>query len=123
LNDHELEAILEACAEAGAQNAGYVALRLPLEIKDLFAQWLTENRPDRAARVMSLVRQMRGGRDYDPQWGKRMKGEGPIADVIAQRFKIARRRFGLDRLMAPLDLGRFRVPPKPGEQGDLFGGR
>ena len=120
LNDPEIEAILLACARAGALSAGYVALRLPLEIKDLFARWLAENLPDRAARVMSLVRQMRGGRDYDPQWGKRMKGEGPMADLIAQRFKIARRRFGLDRTMAPLDLAQFRVPPRPGDQGDLF---
>ncbi len=69
---------------------------------------------------MSLVRQMRGGRDYDPQWGKRMKGEGPIADLIAQRFKIARRRFGLDRPLPPLDTGQFRVPPKAADQMDLF---
>ena len=123
LNDHEIEAILQRSAEAGAQTVGYVVLRLPREIKDLFQDWLTANRPDRAARVMSLVRQMRGGLDYDPQWGKRMKGEGPIADVIAQRFQIARRRFGLERLMAPLDTKQFRVPPRPGDQGDLFGGR
>jgi DNA repair photolyase len=70
---------------------------------------------------MSLVRQMRGGRDYDPQWGKRMKGEGPIADMIGQRFKIARRRFGLDRTLPPLDVSRFRIPPRIGDQMDLFG--
>ncbi|HWA59729.1 MAG TPA: PA0069 family radical SAM protein [Caulobacteraceae bacterium] len=121
LNDHELEAVLQRAAEAGASGAGYVVLRLPLEIKDLFREWLEEARPDRAARVMSLVRQMRGGRDYDPQWGKRMKGEGPIADVIRQRFAIARRRFGLDRERPDLDLSRFRVPPKAGDQLDLFG--
>jgi DNA repair photolyase len=85
LNDHELEGVLQRAAEAGAFSAGYVALRLPLEIKDLFREWLAANVPDRASRVMSLVRQMRGGRDYDAQWGQRMKGEGPIADVIAQR--------------------------------------
>jgi DNA repair photolyase len=121
LNDHELEAVLERAAEAGAATAGYVVLRLPLEIKDLFREWLVANRPDRAERVMSLVRQMRGGRDYDPQWGKRMKGEGPIAELIGQRFRIARRRFGLDRTMPPLDVGQFRVPPKAGDQMDLFG--
>jgi DNA repair photolyase len=121
LNDHELEGVLQRAAEAGAFSAGYVALRLPLEIKDLFREWLAANVPDRASRVMSLVRQMRGGRDYDAQWGQRMKGEGPIADVIAQRFKIARRRFGLDRSLPPLDLSQFKVPPKPGDQGDLFG--
>jgi DNA repair photolyase len=121
LNDHELEAVLQRAAEAGAAGVGYVVLRLPLEIKDLFREWLVANRPERAERVMSLVRQMRGGRDYDPQWGKRMKGEGPIAELIGQRFKIARRRFGLDRTLPPLDLGQFRVPSKAGDQMDLFG--
>ena len=121
LNDCELEAVLQRAAEAGAAGAGYVALRLPLEIKDLFREWLAANRPDRAERVMSLIRQMRGGRDYDPQWGKRMKGEGPIADLIAHRFKIARRRFALDRTLAPLDASQFRVPPKAGDQMELFG--
>jgi DNA repair photolyase len=121
LNDPEIEAVLQAVAEAGALSAGYVALRLPLEIKDLFRQWLEISLPDRASRVMSLVRQMRGGRDYDPQWGKRMKGEGPIADMIGQRFRIARRRFGLDRSLPPLDVSQFRIPPKPGDQMDLFG--
>jgi DNA repair photolyase len=120
LNDHELEAVLKAAAGAGAVGAGYVVLRLPREIKDLFAAWLAERRPDRAERVMSLVRQMRGGKDYDAEWGQRMKGDGPIADVIAQRFKIARRRFGLDRALPPLDVSQFKVPPKAGDQGDLF---
>ncbi len=120
LNDHVLEAVLQRAAEAGAVTAGYVALRLPLEIKDLFREWLEANRPDRAQRVMSLVRQMRGGRDYDPQWGKRMKGEGPIAEMIAKRFSIARRRFGLDRPVPPLDLARFAPPPAAGDQMDLF---
>jgi DNA repair photolyase len=121
LNDHELEGVLQRAAEAGAFGAGYVVLRLPLEIKDLFREWLAANVPDRASRVMSLVRQMRGGKDYDAQWGQRMKGDGPIADVIAQRFKIARRRFALDRALPPLDVSQFRVPPKAGDQGDLFG--
>jgi DNA repair photolyase len=121
LNDHELEAVLEAAASAGALGAGYVVLRLPLEIKDLFREWLEGALPDRAGKVMSLVRQMRGGRDYDVRWGKRMKGEGPIADLIAQRFKIARRRFGLDRALPPLDVSQFRVPPRVGDQMDLFG--
>ncbi len=121
LNDHEIEAILERAADAGAIGAGYVALRLPREIKDLFAEWLTAQRPDRAARVMSLVRQMRGGKDYDAEWGKRMKGEGPIAEMIAQRFKFARRRHGLDRPVPALDLTQFRVPPRSGDQLELFG--
>jgi DNA repair photolyase len=78
LNDHEVEAVLERSAEAGARGAGYVALRLPMEIKDLFKEWLATDHPDRAGRVMSLVRQMRGGKEYDSQWGKRMRGEGPL---------------------------------------------
>ena len=121
LNDAELEAVLRAAAAAGAMGAGYVALRLPLEIKELFHDWLKTSLPDRAARVMSLVRQMRGGRDYDPQWGKRMKGEGPIAELVAARFKIARRRLGLDRTAPPLDVSQFRVPARAGDQIDLFG--
>jgi DNA repair photolyase len=120
LNDHELEGVLQRSAEAGAFSAGYVVLRLPLEIKDLFREWLAANVPDRASRVMSLIRQMRGGKDYDAEWSQRMKGDGPIADVIAQRFKIARRRFGLDRALPPLDFSQFKVPPKAGDQGDLF---
>ncbi|MDP3174464.1 MAG: PA0069 family radical SAM protein [Phenylobacterium sp.] len=121
LNDHEVEAVLERVADAGAVGAGYVALRLPLEIKDLFREWLETDHPGRAARVMSLVRQMRGGRDYDAQFGKRMRGEGPIADLLAQRFKAAKRRYGLDRELPPLDVTAFRVPPEAGAQGDLFG--
>jgi DNA repair photolyase len=121
LNDHELEGVLQRAAEAGAVGAGYVVLRLPLEIKDLFKEWLAANLPDRAERVMSLVRQMRHGRDYDMEWGKRMKGEGPIAELISQRFRIAQRRFGLDRERTPLDTTQFRVPPKAVNQLDLFG--
>ena len=121
LNDHELEGVLQRAAEAGATGAGYVALRLPLEIKDLFAEWLAEKWPDRAERVMSLVRQMRGGKTYDAEWGKRMKGEGPIAEMLAQRFKFAKRRYRLDAVAPPLDLSRFRVPPRAGDQLELFG--
>jgi DNA repair photolyase len=121
LNDHELEAVLEAAARAGATGAGYVVLRLPLEIKDLFREWLEAERPDRAGRVMSLVRQMRGGKDYDAQWMRRMKGDGPIAELIARRVRLARRRLGLDAPRAPLNTALFRVPPKAGDQGELFG--
>jgi DNA repair photolyase len=121
LNDHELEAILERAAQAGATSAYYTALRLPLEIKDLFREWLAAEVPDRAARVMSLVRQMRGGKDYDAQWGKRMRGEGPIADLLSRRFHVARRKFGLEREIAPLRLDQFRPPPAAGDQLELFG--
>src|SRR5580658_6599818 len=121
LNDHELEAVLERAAEAGARSAGYVVLRLPWEIKDLFREWLEAARPDRAARVMSLVRQMRHGRDYDTRWAERMKGDGPIAELIGARFSAATRRYGLDGVRQPLDLTQFRVPAKGGNQLELFG--
>ena len=121
LNDHEMDAVLERAAAAGATGAGYVALRLPLEIKDLFREWLDTDHPDRARRVMSLVRQMRGGKDSDAQWDKRMKGEGPIAELMAQRFRAAKKRYGLDGSLAALDLTQFRVPPKAGDQLGLFG--
>ena len=98
----------------------YVTLRLPLEIKDLFREWLVTDHPDRAGKVMSLVRQMRGGVDYDPQWGKRMKGEGPIADLMSQRFQAAKKRLGLTAKFSGLDVSQFRVPPKAGDQRDLF---
>lgn len=120
ITDNEIEAVLQACAEAGASAAGYVVLRLPLEIKDLFREWLAEHFPDRAARVMSLVRSMRNGRDYDAEWGKRQKGEGPYAKLIADRFAAARRRFGLDKPSLPLDHTQFRRPLVAGGQQDLF---
>ena len=120
INDNEIETILEEAAKAGASAAGYVVLRLPLEIKDLFREWLNQRFPDRATRVMSLVRQMRGGRDYDPEWGKRQKGEGPYARMIADRFTRAARKFGLDRPRLALDHTQFRRPLSYGEQQDLF---
>jgi DNA repair photolyase len=122
LNDHEMEAVLERAAEAGASGAGYVALRLPLEIKDLFREWLESDHPDRARRVMSLVRQMRGGKDYDLRWGSRMTGQGPIADLMSARFEAARKRYGLDQPWRELTTALFRVPPKRGDQIDLFRG-
>ena len=120
LNDHEMEAVLERAAAAGAKGAGYVALRLPLEIADLFKEWLATDHPDRASRVMSLVRQMRGGKEYDSQWGKRMRGEGPIAALMSRRFAGAKTRYGLTKRLGDLDITQFRVPPKPGAQIDLF---
>ena len=121
LNNHELEGVLQRAAEAGARGAGYVVLRLPLEIRDLFREWLESDHPDRARRVMSLVRQMRGGKDYDAQWGSRMRGQGPIADLLSARFKAARARYGLDQPWPAMDVSRFRVPPRAGDQIDLFG--
>jgi len=121
LNDHEMEAVLEAAAKAGAKGAGYVTLRLPLEIKDLFREWLEENRPDRAARVMSLVRQSRGGKDYDPRWGSRMVGSGPVAELLKARFSVAVRKYGLNQQSLGADVSQFKVPARAGWQMDLFG--
>ncbi len=120
LTDHEIETLIERGADAGAIQAHFTVLRLPLEIKDLFREWLAAERPDRAARVMSLVRQMRGGKDYDAEWGKRMRGEGPIADLIAQRFKVACRKHGLNQARPKVDLGLFMPPPEAGDQMELF---
>lgn len=120
LNDHELEAVLEAAQKAGATSAMYVTLRLPLEIKDLFREWLADARPDRAARVMSLIRQTRGGKDYDPDWSQRMKGTGPVAELIAARFKAAVKRYGLDDPRHALDVTQFRIPADARPQLDLF---
>jgi DNA repair photolyase len=110
LNDHEMEAILDAAAAAGATRAGYTALRLPLEIKELFEEWLRANRPDRAERVLSLVRQMRGGELYKAEFGTRMKGEGPIAQLLSQRFAASVKRLDLNRVRYRLDTMRFAVP-------------
>jgi DNA repair photolyase len=110
LNDHEMEAILEAASEAGATRAGYTVLRLPLEIKQLFEEWLREHRPDRAERVLSLIRQLRGGELYQAEFGKRMKGEGPIAELMGARFSAAVKRLGLNRIRYRLDTMRFAGP-------------
>jgi DNA repair photolyase len=110
LNDHEMEAILEKATEAGATRAGFTVLRLPLEIKELFEEWLRANRPDRAERVLSLVRQMRGGALYQAEFGTRMKGEGPIAQLLAARFSAATKRLGLNKIRYRLDTLRFAVP-------------
>jgi DNA repair photolyase len=96
LNDAEIERILEAVAETGVRNAGYVLLRLPLELRDLFREWLIENFPDRYRHVISLIRQTRGGKDYVSAWGKRMTGSGPIAWMIGRRFEVACERLGFN---------------------------
>ncbi|MBP6999974.1 PA0069 family radical SAM protein [Amaricoccus sp.] len=121
LNDAEIEAILAAARDAGATMASYVALRLPREVAGLFREWLEEAYPARAARVMSGVRALHGGRDYDPEWGKRMTGAGVEAELIARRFRLARARLGLDRRGPPLDATRFRPPPRDPRQLSLFG--
>jgi DNA repair photolyase len=120
LTDHEIEPILAAARDAGATAASWVALRLPLEVAGLFGDWLAEARPDRAKRVMGRVRELHGGRDYDPAWGKRMRGEGVHAALIARRFDVAKRRLGLDAPMPPLRTDLFRRPGDGPEQLTLF---
>jgi len=110
LTDKDLEAILDAAAANGARWAGWTMLRLPHEVKDLFRDWLAQHHPLRADHIMSLIRQLRGGRDNDPQFGSRMRGAGQFADLIANRFQIACLRLGLNRERVPLDTSRFRPP-------------
>ena len=122
ITDREIEHILEAAHQHGARAAGYVLLRLPHELKDVWREWLALHYPERAAHVMSLVQQMRGGKDYDSAWGTRMRGEGPFADLIAMRFAKAYKRIGFGRLPT-MDCSKFLppLPPKPeSPQGTLF---
>ena len=120
LNDHELERILESAKAVGAAEASYVILRLPLEVSPLFRDWLLQHYPDRYRHVMSLVRSMRGGKDYDADFGKRMKGAGPYAWQIARRFEMAARRFGLTRRSVPLRDDLFVPPDGSGVQLSLL---
>ncbi|MCP3971237.1 MAG: PA0069 family radical SAM protein [Rhodobacteraceae bacterium] len=120
LTDHEMEAILQAARNAGAVAASYIMLRLPLEVAGLFRDWLAEHCPDRAARVMARVRDTHGGRDYGPEWGRRMTGEGAYAELVAQRFKVSTARLGLARELPPLRRDLFAVPPRPGDQLSLL---
>jgi DNA repair photolyase len=120
VNDMELEKLLEQGAAAGATSAGYVLLRLPLEIKQIFEEWLARHMPDRAARVLSLIRQTRGGALYDSRFGQRQTGSGPYAELLARRFAVAIRRLGLEKRgggAGALDCARFAVP---GAQMSLF---
>jgi DNA repair photolyase len=116
LTDHELERILDAAATAGAGAAGYVLLRLPHEVKELFEGWLATHAPARAEHVLSLVRQCRGGRLYDATFGRRMRGEGPYARLIEHRFTRARQRLGLNRDVAPLRTDLFAPPDRERRQ-------
>ncbi|MDP2825621.1 MAG: PA0069 family radical SAM protein [Sulfuritalea sp.] len=113
LSDHELEGILAGAREAGATSAGYILLRLPHEVKPLFRAWLDNHRPGRAEHVYSLMRQLHGGKEYDSAFGSRQRGSGPLAEIIAQRFRIAVRRLGLDVPSTPLDTVAFSPPRKP----------
>ncbi len=120
LNDAEIERILDAAAHAGVKEASYVLLRLPLEVRDLFREWLLANYPDRYRHVFTLIRDMRGGRDYDSQWGTRMKGTGPIAWMIGRRFEIACDKLGLNKRRSRLTTSHFVRPPLGSAQLDLF---
>ncbi|PVB63035.1 PA0069 family radical SAM protein [Labrenzia sp. 011] len=120
LTDSEIENLLEEAAGHGAVEAGYVLLRLPLEVSELFRDWLLRERPDRYQRVMSLIRSMRGGKDYDAKWGERMRGGGPYADQISKRFSLAAKRLGLNLRRKKLNSDAFVQPQKGGVQLDLF---
>jgi len=119
LTDKDLEAILEAAAANGARYAGWIMLRLPYEVKDLFKDWLAQHYPLRAEHVMSLVRQVRDGRDNDPEFGSRMRGEGRFAELIAKRFQVACKRLQLNLDDEPLDTSRFRPPVSSSAQAQL----
>lgn len=119
ITDRNLEEVLERAAAAGASAAGYVLLRLPHEISPIFREWLAAHYKLKADHVMSLVQQMRGGKDYDARFGTRLRGTGNFAELIAKRFALACARFGLDREQEPLDTTRFR-PPRSGPQMELF---
>jgi DNA repair photolyase len=116
INDAEIEKILARAHAAGAREAGYVTLRLPLELRDLFREWLAVNFPDRLSRTLSLVQSMHGGKDYDAQWGRRMAGSGPYAWMIGRRFEMAAAKLGLDGKRFPLRTDLFAPPARP--QGD-----
>ncbi|MDX8479983.1 PA0069 family radical SAM protein [Mesorhizobium sp. VK24D] len=116
LNDPELERILDSARAAGAREAGYVVLRLPLEVAPIFKDWLLRHYPDRYRHVMSLIRSMRDGKDYDSEWGKRMKGAGPYAWQIGRRFEIAAKRLGLNMERRQLRTDQFVAGSGAGEQ-------
>jgi len=121
INDQELESVLESGAGAGAAMAGYLLLRLPGEVRELFYEWLETHYPDRANRVRSRIRQLRGGRDNDPRFGSRMRGQGPWADLLRRRFETACRRYGLAHGRAePLETALFRPPGRAPGQMELW---
>jgi DNA repair photolyase len=121
INDMDIERILDAASVAGVKSAGFVLLRLPLEVRDLFVEWLRANYPDRESHVMKLVRDMRGGKDYESTWGTRMKGSGPYAWMIGRRFEQACERRGLNLEKAVLTTEHVHSPRPRTEQLSLFG--
>ena len=112
LNDQEIPAILAAAHEAGAQSAGYLLVRLPFAVRPIFEDWLARSYPDKAPRVLSLIRSTRGGQMNDSAWGRRMSGQGEYAEQIGRTFEVFQRKLGLDRRLPPLDETKF-VPPRP----------
>ncbi|HDZ81983.1 MAG TPA: PA0069 family radical SAM protein, partial [Roseobacter sp.] len=120
LTDPELEGILEAGRDAGARSASWIMLRLPREVSQLMQDWLVQHYPDRAGRIMARLREMHGGKEYDAQWHRRMRGEGPYAEIIQQRFKLAVKRLGLATLSPPMRCDLFRPPKMESAQLDLF---
>lgn len=123
LTDHEIEALLKAGKAAGADAASWVMLRLPLEVSQIWQDWLGEHEPGRAGRIMARLREMHGGKDYDARWGHRMRGQGHYAEMVARRFAAAARRLGLDGQTAPLRCDLFAPPQKVGDQLSLFSNR
>jgi DNA repair photolyase len=120
LNDPEIERILDAAAAVGVREAGYVLLRLPLEVRDLFREWLMANFPDRYRHVFKLIRETRGGKDYDSSWGKRMTGGGPVAWMIGRRFELACEKLGFNQVRTKLTTDHFSPPRRGAEQLSLF---
>ncbi len=120
LNDHEVERILDSSKASGAQEAGFILLRLPREVSPLFRDWLLQHYPDRYRHVMNLIRAMRGGKDYDAEFGKRLRGEGPYAWQIGRRFEIACKKLGLNETRRTLDHSQFTPPSKAVNQLCLF---
>jgi DNA repair photolyase len=120
INDSEIERILEATRDAGALEAGYVLLRLPLELKDLFREWLSTEFPDRASKVINILRSMHGGKDYVAAYGHRQRGAGPYAEQISQRFRLAAKRLGLNQRHLKLRTDLFRRPVPHGGQLSLL---
>ena len=120
INDHEIEAILKASAAAGAQEAGYVLLRLPHDLKDLMRDWLAEHYPDKLKHVFTLLQEARGGKDYDAEWSTRQSGVGPYAWMLGRRFETAAERLGLNKRNLRLRKDLFKVPPKEMGQLSLF---
>ena len=118
VNDAGDRGILEAAAQAGAREAGYVLLRLPLEVRDLFREWLLEHHPDKLRHVLSLVRSTRDGKDYDAKWGERMTGDGPYAWMIGRRFEIAAERLGFNKKRRKLRTDLFTPPVQAGRAAD-----